>query len=186
VRNISIEDTAISGVKVLRRRQHKDHRGFLERLFCDEELAGLFVGKKIKQVNLTNTKLAGSVRGLHFQLPPHCEMKLVSCLRGEVWDVALDLRSGSPTFLQYHHELLSGQNQTSLLLPEGVAHGFQTMCDDCDILYMHSELYRPESEGGVRPLDKNLRIEWPKPLTDISERDRSHPPITDVFKGIKL
>jgi dTDP-4-dehydrorhamnose 3,5-epimerase len=123
---------------------------------------------------------------MHFQFPPHAEDKLVSCLRGEVFDVAIDLRSGSTTFLQWHGEILSGENCKSLLIPQGFAHGFQTLSQDCELLYLHSAAYHPGAEGALNPLDPAVGIEWPLAFTDISERDSKHPLIAQTFTGVRI
>jgi len=125
------------------------------------------------------------VRGLHFQHPPHAEDKLVSCLRGEVFDVAVDLRQGSATFLQWHAEILSADNARSLLIPQGFAHGFQTLTDDCELLYLHSRAYAAGAEGALNVRDPALAIRWPLAFTDISERDAQHPLLTREFTGFR-
>ncbi|PZO17846.1 MAG: dTDP-4-dehydrorhamnose 3,5-epimerase [Burkholderiales bacterium] len=162
-----------------------DARGFLSRLFCSEELAACGWVKPVAQINHTRTAQRGTVRGLHYQRPPHGEMKLVTCIQGEVWDVAVDLRASSPTFLRWHAELLSANNRRALLIPEGFAHGFQTLTDDVEMLYCHSAAYAPQAEGGLHPEDPALRIEWPLDLSAISPRDAQHPPIDSQFSGIR-
>ena len=127
-----ILNTSIAGLHLVQRKPIGDSRGYLERLFCAEELYNLIPGKNIKQVNHTLTKNVGTVRGMHFQRPPYAETKLVSCLRGEVFDVAVDLRHDSPTFLHWYGERLSAENHKTLVIPEGFAHGFQTLTDDCE------------------------------------------------------
>ena len=113
-------------------------------------------------------------------------MKLVSCLRGEIWDVVVDVRKGSPTFLQWHAERLSAENHCSLLIPQGFAHGFQTLTDEVDLLYCHSEVYSTGSETGLSVTDPRLNIVWPLPVQELSGRDQSHPLLTDDFKGVQL
>ena len=137
------------------------------------------------QINHTLTRRRGTVRGLHFQNPPHAEDKLVSCLRGSVFDVGVDLRQGSATFLHWHGEILSADNGRGLLIPRGFAHGFQTLEDDCELLYLHSSAYVPKAEGALNARDPRLNIHWPLEFTDISERDTNHPPITHEFTGIQ-
>ena len=176
----------MSGVKLVQRQRAGDHRGFLDRLFCAEELQAAGWLKPISQTNLTYTSQKGAVRGLHFQYPPHAEMKLVACLRGAVWDIAVDLRSDSPTFLSWHAEELSAENQRSLLIPEGFAHGFQSLSNEVEMLYCHSEPYTPEMEGGLHPKDPRLEIVWPLRISDISARDNAHSLIGNDFKGVLL
>ncbi|HDZ8839491.1 MULTISPECIES: dTDP-4-dehydrorhamnose 3,5-epimerase family protein [Aeromonas] len=172
------------GARLLQREVHGDSRGALSRLFCVEELFVLGWGACVAQVNLTCTSRCGTVRGLHFQYPPHAEKKLVTCTRGRVWDVIVDIRAGSPTFLMWHAEELSGDNQRSLLIPEGFAHGFQALSDDVEMLYCHSAAYVAAAEGGLDPLDPYLQISWPMPITEISARDRQHSALNDSFQGV--
>lgn len=180
-----LADTQLSGLTLIQRKPIGDERGYLERLFCAAELRDLF-GKAVAQVNHTSTLRTGTVRGLHFQMPPHAEAKLVCCLRGKVFDVAVDLRRGSPTFLRWHSEILSGDNYKALLIPVGFAHGFQTLSDDCDMLYLHSEAYDPGAERGLSAVDPRLAIRWPIPMTDQSPRDAGHPPLTAEFGGVTV
>lgn len=182
----TVTDLPLAGLKRVERQRLGDSRGFLSRLFCAEELAEAGWIKPIAQINHTYTARQGTVRGMHFQRPPHAEMKLVSCIRGEVWDVAVDLRAGSPTFLQWHSERLSAENGCALLIPEGFAHGFQTLTDDVELLYCHSEAYAAEAEGGLNPADPRLGINWPLAITEVSARDAGHPPITSDFEGIQV
>jgi len=176
--------TALPDLKVVIREQRIDERGFLSRLFCTEELAAGGWHRGVAQINHTLTRLPGSVRGLHFQRAPDAEAKLVSCLRGRVWDVAVDLRAGSPTLLHWHAEELSPDNGRALLIPEGFAHGFQALDADSELLYLHSAAYSPQSEGTINALDPRLAIAWPLPVGDRSARDRAQPLLTDEFQGI--
>lgn len=146
---LSIHDTPLVGVKLIQRQRAGDQRGFLDRLFCADELAAAGWDIPIAQINHTYTRRAGTVRGMHFQFPPHAEKKLVTCLKGAIQDVAVDLRPDSPTFLQWHAEELSPDNQRSLLLPEGVAHGFQALVEGVEMLFCHSAPYAPEPSGGA-------------------------------------
>jgi dTDP-4-dehydrorhamnose 3,5-epimerase len=123
---------------------------------------------------------------MHFQLPPHAEMKLVSCMRGRVFDVVVDLRHGSPTFLQWHGEELSAESGRTLCIPEGFAHGFQTLTDDCEMLYLHTAAYEAAAERGVSPVDPRVAIRWPLPIAQLSERDAGHAPLADDYAGIRL
>lgn len=183
---LSIQDTPLGGLKTVERVRLGDDRGFLSRLFCSEELVTVGWHETIAQINHTCTKRAGTVRGLHYQLPPQAETKLVSCLRGAVWDLALDLRCGSPTFLQWHAELLSAENGCALLIPQGFAHGFQTLSDDVDMLYLHSRAYSAALERGVNPMDPTLGIRWPRTVSSMSSRDAGHPMLLPDFEGVSL
>ncbi|MDP1526747.1 MAG: dTDP-4-dehydrorhamnose 3,5-epimerase [Rhodocyclaceae bacterium] len=177
-------DTILTGLKLLQRKPIGDNRGYLDRMFCTEELEPLLAGQSIVQVNHTLTAACGTVRGLHFQYPPHAETKFVSCLRGEVFDVAVDLRRDSPTFLRWHGEILSADNHRTLMIPKGYAHGFQTLSDNCEMLYFHTAAYHAESEGGLHPLDARLDIAWPLTVKALSLRDSSHPLINNDFLGV--
>lgn len=178
--------TPIKDLQVIERHPIGDSRGFLERLFCQETLGQLMQDKTIHQINRTLTQKKGTVRGLHFQSPPHAETKIVACLKGQVWDVAVDLRQGSPTFLQHHAVLLTDDNHRSYLIPEGFAHGFQTLTPDCEMLYFHTADYNTEAEGALNALDPLLAINWPEHITERSERDISHAMLTDDFHGVAL
>lgn len=182
--SLSVLATPLAGLQIVQRKRLQDPRGFFSRLFCADELSAAGFVHPVAQVNQTLTHKSGAVRGLHFQHPPHAEVKLVSCLRGEVFDVAVDLRRGSPTFLRWHAEVLSADNQRSLLIPQGFAHGFQALTSDCELLYLHSCAYAPEFEGAVHVSDPALGITWPAPIAEISARDASHPCIDDAFHGI--
>jgi dTDP-4-dehydrorhamnose 3,5-epimerase len=182
--SLTVSRTSISGLAIVQRHKRGDDRGSLTRLFCANELAAAGWTKPIAQINHTVTIQAGTLRGLHFQLAPHAEMKLVTCIRGSVLDIGLDLREGSQTFLQHHREVLSADNQRALLIPEGCAHGFQALTDNVEMLYLHSNAYNAEAERGLNPLDAALGIEWPKPVTIMSARDKSHPLLANDFKGI--
>lgn len=179
-------ETPLAGLKLIERQQLGDSRGFLSRLFCAEELATVGWLKPIAQINHTLTQRAGTVRGMHYQKLPYAEMKLVTCLRGAIWDVAVDLRAGSPTYLQWHAEELSAENHRALLIPEGFAHGFQTNSDDCELIYLHSVVYTPEAEAGLNPKDPMLSITWPRAITELSARDVQHPMLDQQFKGLIL
>lgn len=182
----AITDLPLSGLKRVERQKLGDSRGFLSRVFCADELAQAGWCKPIVQINHTYTAKRGTVRGMHFQRSPHAEMKLVSCLRGEVWDVAVDLRSGSPTFLQWHAERLSAENGFAMLIPEGFAHGFQTLTDDVELFYCHSAAYVPTAEAGLNSADQKLGISWPLPISELSVRDSQHPMLDEQFTGLVL
>ncbi len=175
----------LAGLVRVQRQPHADARGLFERLFCAQELAAAGWTQPIAQINHSLTREQGSVRGLHYQRPPHAEMKLVTCVRGAVWDVAVDLRAGSPTFLQWHAELLSADNGCALLIPAGCAHGFQALSADAELLYCHSAPYAPGAEAGVHPLEPRLAIAWPLPVAGLSPRDAGHPALTDAFLGVR-
>lgn len=179
-----ILNTPLAGLWLLQRKPIGDNRGYLERLFCAEELQSLIPGKQVVQINHTLTASRGTVRGMHFQHPPHAETKFVSCIQGEVFDVAVDLRRDSPTFLRWHAETLSADNHRTLVIPEGYAHGFQTLTDDCEMLYFHTAAYQPGSEAGLNVQDPRLAIKFPLPVAGLSPRDAAHPLLDDGFTGV--
>ena len=182
---LEISDTTLAGLKQVRRQRLGDARGFLSRLFCSDELAVAGWQRPIAQVNHTFTAQRGTVRGLHFQHAPHAETKLVTCLRGEVWDVAVDVRQGSPTFLRWHAQRLSAENGLALWIPAGFAHGFQSLTEDVEMLYFHDAAHAAQAEGGLNPADDRLALDWPLPIVGLSARDQAHPALTDDFKGIQ-
>lgn len=178
--------TSLSGLMLVQRKAIEDNRGFLSRFYCIEEFAEAGIHKPIAQINHTLTRTKGAVRGLHFQHPPYAESKLVSCLKGEIWDVAVDLRGDSPSFLQWHGEILSAANRKSLLIPEGYAHGFQALTEDCELIYLHTAAYHPDAEGALNVADPSLNVAWPLPIAELSERDHSHPFISQEYQGINI
>jgi dTDP-4-dehydrorhamnose 3,5-epimerase len=177
--------TPIAGLILVQRQRLEDSRGFLSRFYCADEFKAAGVQQPIAQINYTLTRSKGTVRGMHFQLPPHAETKVVSCLHGEVFDVAVDLRKNSPSFLQWHGVPLSAENQCSFLIPEGFAHGFQTLTDDCELIYLHTAAYQPAAEGAVNANDPRLAIAWPLEITEMSDRDCAHPLLAAEFEGFE-
>jgi dTDP-4-dehydrorhamnose 3,5-epimerase len=178
--------TPIVGVCVVERQQANDERGHFARLFCDDDLAMAGWPGPIAQVNESWTARRGSLRGMHYQVPPHADAKLVTCVRGAVLDVALDVRAGSSSFLRWHAETLSWDNGRALLLPPGCAHGFQALTDDVLLIYCHSHRYTPSADSGINPRDPQVAIDWPLPIADMSERDRTRPMLTRDFTGVQL
>jgi dTDP-4-dehydrorhamnose 3,5-epimerase len=174
----------LAGLKLIERRRLGDERGFLSRLFCSDELALAGWQKPIAQINHTYTSQRGTIRGLHYQTSANAEMKLVSCIRGEVWDIVVDLRSNSSTFMHWHSEILSEENEHALLIPEGFAHGFQSLSDEVELIYLHTEAYSPKTEAALHFNDPILGIQWPLSVSEISERDQSHALLTSRFNGV--
>ena len=183
---MNIRTTPIAGLFVAETTLHTDERGAFGRMFCRDSLAPALSGREIVQINQSRTVMPGTVRGMHFQHAPHAEMKLVRCLRGRVWDVAVDLRAGSDTFLHWHAETLDGDNARMMIIPEGCAHGFQVLEPDSELLYLHTASYTPAAADGLRPDDPRLDIAWPLGIAGLSLRDRSHELITDDFPGIHV
>lgn len=182
----SFVKTPLGGLYKIERKPIQDSRGFFSRFFCTEEFKEIGFTSHIAQINHTRTKKMGVVRGMHYQYPPYTETKIVTCIKGEVFDVALDIRKDSPTFLQWHAEILNTENQSSLYIPEGFAHGFQTIKENCELLYIHSSSYQADAEGALNLKDPKLSIDWPLEITEISERDRKHPMIDIKFEGIDI
>jgi len=182
--SFDILTTSITSLCILQRKPIRDNRGYFERLFCDKILQSVLAAKNIVQINHTLTARSGTVRGMHFQYPPNAEVKIVSCLRGKVFDVAVDIRRDSPTFLQWHSEILTAENHKSFVVPEGFAHGFQALTDDCEMLYFHTTAYCPEAEGALNTQDPKLGIQWPLPITEQSTRDLTHSMLDDDFTGV--
>lgn len=178
--------TPLPGLQCVENLRLEDHRGYLSRLFCADEFSAAGAAISVAQINQTLTRCKGAVRGMHYQLPPFAETKLVICIRGRVFDVAVDLRARSPTFLCWHGEILSSDNRRALAIPQGFAHGFQTLDADCELLYLHSAPYRPEMERALNACDPRLGITWPLPIADMSERDRGHAVLTEEFAGIVI
>lgn len=158
----------------------KDDRGLFARIFCRNELQDILRDKNIVQINHSITRQKGAIRGMHFQRSPKAEIKMVKCLVGAVFDVIVDLRKLSPTFGKWHGEKLSPNNMKMMYIPEGFAHGFQTLEEESQLLYLHTEFYSPEYEGGVRFDDPDLAIDWPLPPAMISEKDRSLPLVSKL------
>ena len=165
--------TKIEGLYVIERNLIKDDRGFFSRFFCAEDYKELGFSQSIKQMNHSLTKHKGSIRGMHFQNPPYTEKKIVSCINGKVFDVAVDIRKDSPTYLHWHGEVLSADKGSSFYIPDGFAHGFQTLTDNCQLLYIHSEFYKPDAEGVLNAFDSKIDIAWPLDVTEMSDRDRN-------------
>jgi dTDP-4-dehydrorhamnose 3,5-epimerase len=183
---VNILTTAISDLLVLESTPHIDSRGAFCRLFCTTELQSILGGKRIEQINHSRTVTVGAIRGLHFQYPPHSEVKFVRCIKGRVWDVAVDLRSTSPTFLSWFAQELSPESNRTMLIPEGFAHGFQVLESNSELLYFHTASYEPNAEGGLRYSDPRLAISWPLAAMDVSYRDSTHPLLDKEFKGMQI
>lgn len=163
--------TPLAGAYVLELERREDERGFFARAFCQKEFAEHGLNPRIAQCNVSFNAKRGTLRGMHYQAPPHEEAKVVRCTQGTVWDVIVDLRRGSPTFKRWHGVELSAGSRRALYIPEGLAHGFQTLTDDAELLYLMSEFYHPEAARGVRWDDPAFGIEWPLPNPRISDRD---------------
>ena len=185
MKKLTITATPLQGLSLVKRTPVQDSRGSFARLFCSDELSVLGWNTAIAQVNLSRTELKGTIRGMHFQHPPWSEKKLLLCLKGAILDIVIDIRADSPTFLQYYSVTLSEDNSLGLHIPEGFAHGFQTITRAVELLYFHSAPYTPSAEGGLNPLDPQLALPWPLPITQISEKDRNLPVLNNDFEGLQ-
>jgi dTDP-4-dehydrorhamnose 3,5-epimerase len=172
---MTFEPTPLADVWRVRSTPHEDARGSFTRLYCAEAFDEVMPGLCFVQANLSSTRRRGTLRGLHLQRAPAQEWKLVRCLRGRVFDVAADLRPGSGSFGRWFALELGEDEPLALLIPPGVAHGFQALSDEVQLLYQHSSAHAPALEGGVRHDDPRLHIRWPLPVTLLSERDRALP-----------
>lgn len=182
-----VHATPLAGVSVVETDVRHDARGAFARYFCADALAPLLRGRRIVQINGSLTCRTGVLRGLHFQHPPHAEMKLVRCVSGRVFDVAVDLRADSPTFLRWHAVELSADNARMLVIPEGCAHGFQALAPESRLLYLHTASHAQESEDGIAWNDPRIGIAWPlgaPPPEGLSPRDAALPATTAAFRGI--
>ena len=179
-------ETDIKDLFIIEPEPFEDDRGKFYRIFCLNELKEIGHTKKIVQANQSLSKQKGTIRGMHFQYPPKAEIKIVKCINGSVFDVTIDLRKKSPTFLQWYGVILSAENMKIMYIPEGFAHGFQTLENNSELLYFHTEFYSPEYEAGIRYNDPAINIKWPLEITNISKRDREHELINENFKGILI
>ncbi len=179
-----IEALPLEGAAVLRTEARRDSRGWFARWFCQEEMAALNQGRAIQQINSSFTAQSGAVRGLHFQVAPHAEDKIVRCVAGRVFDVMVDLRKNSQTFGSWHGVELDAEEMNMVYIPRGFAHGFQTLTTDCQMLYLHTDFFAPEHQGGLHYASPELGIEWPLKVTEISKRDASLPTFNETFSGL--
>lgn len=183
-RLFDFSETPLSGLVRVKRQPLLDSRGFFSRFYCAEEFKRIGLKQPIAQINQSLTRHKGSIRGMHFHYQPNTEIKIVACTQGEVFDVAVDIRSGSPTFLHWHAELLNPDNMHSLYIPAGFAHGYQTLTDNCELIYLHTGFYTADREGALNAMDPKLAINWPLDVADISDRDKNHPMLESKFVGV--
>lgn len=167
--------TALPGLWRVDIEPHRDERGYFARTWCQHEFAAHGLDTRLAQASVSFNRRRGTLRGMHFQRPPHAEAKVVRCMRGGIWDVAIDLRAASPTYCRWLGFELTADNGAALYIPEGFAHGFQTLADDTEVLYQISEFYAPEAAAGVRHDDPAFGIDWPLPVACISPRDAAWP-----------
>lgn len=177
-------ETALKGSYIITLTPFSDDRGWFARTYCKNEFAEIGHDKEWVQINHSFTKNKGTVRGMHFQHPPFSEIKMVRCIAGAVLDVIVDIRKDSPSFLKHVAVELSAVNKKMIYIPKGFAHGFQTLEENTELIYHHSEFYQPGVEGGLRYDDPIINIQWPLPVAELSERDGKHPLLDQNFKGI--
>lgn len=173
-------ETSLKGAFVIEIKKLEDERGFFGRSWCKKEMEDHGLNGNVVQANTSLSKKKGTMRGFHFQRHPHEETKLIRCTRGAIYDVIVDLRKDSPTYLQWFGIELTEDNYKMVYIPENFAHGFLTLTDNAEVYYLVTNPYTPNAEGGIRHDDPALNINWPIPVTVVSEKDQSHPD----FKGI--
>ena len=179
-------ETILKGSYIVQFESFKDARGEFSRYFCKNEFNGSLPSFEIVQINHSLNYLQGTIRGMHYQKPPFSESKLIRCIKGKILDVIIDLRENSHTFLRSFSVELSEYSNKMIFIPQGFAHGFQTLEDNTEILYHHTEFYNKVYESGIRYNDPSLNIQWPLAPTIISEKDINHPYIDKYFTGIIL
>jgi dTDP-4-dehydrorhamnose 3,5-epimerase len=167
--------TPLAGALLIDLKRLEDERGFFARSFCQDEFTAQGLNPRIAQANVSFNRRRGTLRGMHFQIQPHAEAKVVRCTQGSIWDVIVDLRPQSPTFKRWYGVQLSAENRSALYVPEEFAHGFQTLTDDTEVLYLMSEMYDPECARGLLWNDPAFGIDWPLPAPTMSDRDRAFP-----------
>ena len=177
--------TPLAGACTIDLEKRGDDRGFFARLFCETEFAEAGLETRFLQINNSLSGSKGTLRGLHYQLPPAAEVKVVRCVRGALWDVILDLRAGSASFGKWFGTELSAENRTMMYVPRGFAHGFVTLTDDAEAIYLVSAAYSPDNERGVRYDDPAVGIEWPLQPADISDKDRNWPDLDADFHAFE-
>jgi dTDP-4-dehydrorhamnose 3,5-epimerase len=179
-------ETPLKGAYTIEIEPHIDDRGFFVRTYCKREFDQIHHTKEFVQFNHSMTVKKGTLRGMHYQVPPSAEIKLIRCIRGKVLDVVIDLRKNSPTFLQHISIVLSEDNRQMIYVPEGFAHGFQTLEDNSQMIYHHTEYYTPENERGLNYSDPAFQIKWPLPPINMTHKDQEYPFIDNNFKGIEI
>jgi dTDP-4-dehydrorhamnose 3,5-epimerase len=182
---VRFQKTPLEGAYLVELEKRGDERGFFARLFCEKEFGAAGLETRFAQINNSLTLKKGTLRGLHYQLPPAAEVKVVRAIRGALWDVIVDLRVDSPTYLKWHGAELTEDNRSMLYVPRGFAHGFITLTDNVDAFYLSSHVYSPDLERGLRWNDSALGIEWPSEPRDTSDKDRQWPNLNPEFHGLE-
>ncbi len=176
--------TSLEDAYIIELKPFQDERGLFARTYCKKEFATIGHTEDFVQINHSRTIPRAAIRGMHFQVPPSAETKLIRVIRGTILDVIVDIRRDSPTFLQHIKVELSEENMRMIYVPKGFAHGFQTLTTYCEMIYHHTEFYTPENERGLRFDDPVLNIDWPYEPSIVSNRDQNHPLIELAFEGI--
>lgn len=182
---MKFQETELAGAFVVELEPFTDERGWFARTYCQKEFAEIGVPDQLVQINHSFNATKGTTRGLHFQNPPFAEVKLIRVIAGAIYDVIVDLRRGSPTFLKHVAVELSAENRKMLLVPKGFAHGFQTLTDGAELLYHHTEFYEPGHEGGIKYDDPAIGIQWPMEATVMSDRDKEFN-TSENFSGLEI
>ncbi len=170
--------TPIAGAFLVEPDRIEDERGFFARTFCRDEFAAHGLNSSLVQCSISFNRHKGTVRGMHYQKRPHEEAKLVRCTQGAIYDVLADIRADSPTYRCWHGIRLTAESRCGIYIPEGVAHGFQTLCNDTEVFYQMSEFYQPALSAGFCWNDPTFDIVWPEPINMISARDMSYPALS--------
>jgi dTDP-4-dehydrorhamnose 3,5-epimerase len=183
---MKFHQTSLPGAYTIELEKRGDDRGFFARLYCQREFETAGIPTPVVQINNSLTARAGTLRGMHYQLPPAAEIKVVRCIRGALFDVIIDLRPDSPTYAQWFGAELSAENRLMMYVPRGFAHGFLTLTDDTEAFYLVNALYTPEAERGIRFNDPRFDVSWPRVPVEVSEKDRNWPEFNPAFHGIEL
>jgi dTDP-4-dehydrorhamnose 3,5-epimerase len=181
---LRFHDTPIHGARLIDLEPRGDDRGFFARLYCEEEFVEAGLVPAFVQINDSLSGTEGTLRGLHYQLPPHAETKVVRCVRGSLWDVILDIRPDSPTFGSWFGATLSADDRRMMYVPEGVAHGFLTLAPDTEAVYLVSTAYAPDAERGIRWDDPRFGIQWPVQPRELSDKDATWPDFDPDFHAV--
>lgn len=179
-------ETPLHGLYVIEHKKLRDERGLFARTFCKHEFLQIGFTKELVQFNHSFNVKKGTIRGMHYQNQPFSECKLIRCVQGKVFDIAIDIRKNSPTYLRHFGIELSQENMLSIFIPEGFAHGFQTLEHNTSLIYHHSEYYTPQADAGIRHNDPEINIYWPLSAENLSEKDKSYPLIDEKFEGIQV
>ena len=182
---MKFHSATLAGAHTIELEKRGDERGFFARFFCEKEFAQQGLEKRFVQINNSLSAKKGTLRGMHYQLPPAAEVKVVRCVRGALFDVIVDLRAGSPTFGKWFGAELTAENRTVMYVPRGFAHGFITLADDTEAFYLVSAFYSPENERGARWNDPAIDIRWPIEPVEQSEKDKAWPDLNPEFHGFE-